>query len=717
MNKFWRKPQQMTVMAGAPMQRFYLRSVRNKLFAVVLLTSMAALLVTAVSMAIYDLRSYRARAVKDLSMQAELIGRASIPALEFNDRKFAKNNLALLEVRPSIEAAALYNAAGLLYASFGPGAFAGSIAPPPDSGTLRISGDKIELYRSILQNGDAIGTIYLKAEYGLNERLLTYLGILLAVSSFALLISLALSTWLQAIIMRPIYSVTELARKVVERRDYSLRATKTTEDEIGFMVDAFNSMLQEIEKRTQDQLSTLKKSEREREFTLYISQHDALTGLPNRSMFNKRLEEAIKEAQASNGTVHVLFLDVDRFKEINDSLGHYIGDILLTAVAKRLQSHIRNTDFLARLSGDEFGIICKNQGRIEDLASTLVYELSRPFRLDDHHVSTSISIGITSFPDDASRPEQLLANADMAMYGAKNNGRSAFQLYTADMEQAAKRRHAIKVSLHAALIANELEMYYQPVFSLKDNALCSVEALIRWPYTSISLLTPTELVDVAEDTGMIIELGEWILRTVCGHVKSWQEQGFDLKVAINVSSIQLKEPLFLHMLNGILDECELDPAMLCFEITERVLVENNAINRDLIEALSHKGIQISVDDFGTGFSSLSYLKYFSVNALKIDQTFVRGLPSDKEDAAITTAIISLAQGLGINVVAEGIENREQLEFLKALHCEQGQGYIFSRPLSHADLLQALHSETWHFLPDLQPPLNVTPLSRHEPRQN
>ncbi|HEX5539675.1 MAG TPA: diguanylate cyclase, partial [Methylophilaceae bacterium] len=384
LNKFWRKPQLMTVRAGAPMRRFYLRSVRNKLFAVVLLTSMAALFVTAVSMAIYDLRSYRTRMVHDLSMQAELIGRASIPALEFNDRKLATSNLSLLEVRPMIEAAALYNADGLLYAIYGKGIFNSSIELPFNTDKMRFADDEVDLYRPIIHNGEVVGVIFLKADYALKERLLSYLGILLAVSSFALLISLALSTWLQAIIMRPIYSVTELARRVVERRDYSLRATKTTEDEIGFMVDAFNGMLQEIEKRTEDQLATLKKSEREREFTLYISQHDALTGLPNRSMFNKQLEEAINEARSSNSTVHVLFLDVDRFKEINDTLGHYIGDILLTAVAKRLQSHIRHSDFLARLSGDEFGIICRNQGRIEDMAATLVYELSRPFKLDDH---------------------------------------------------------------------------------------------------------------------------------------------------------------------------------------------------------------------------------------------------------------------------------------------------------------------------------------------
>ena len=667
--------------AGMPVRRFYLRSVRNKLFAVVVLTSMAALLVTAIAMAIYDLRSYRARWVSDLNMQAELIGRVNVPALEFNDRVFAKTSLALLEVQPQIESAALYNANGFLYASYGRGVFSSSInVPSRHDGTL-FDGDEIELYRSVMHNGERIGIIYLKANYALSERLLSYLGILLGVMSFALLVSLALTTWLQAIIMRPIESVTDLMRKVVERRDYSLRAPKTTQDEIGFMVDTFNGMLKE--------------SELERERTLYISQHDALTGLPNRGMFNRQLEEAIGEARASGSSVHVLFIDVDRFKEINDSLGHHIGDVLLASVAKRLSSHIRKTDFLARLSGDEFGIICRNQGRIEDLAATLVYELSRPFSLDDHHVSTSVSIGITRYPEDSNQPAQLLANADMAMYSAKNSGRSAFRLYSADMEQAAKRRHAIKVSLHAAIANNQLAMHYQPVFSLQDRTLCGVEALIRWPYTDIMLLTPTELVDVAEDTGMIIELGEWILRTVCGHTRQWLEQGHALRVAINISSIQLKEPQFLQLVDRILADYELDASCLNFEITERVLVENNAINRELIDELSSKGIQISVDDFGTGFSSLSYLKYFTVHALKIDQTFVRGLPTDKEDVAITTAIISLAQGLGINVVAEGIENRAQLEFLQELNCDQGQGYIFSRPLTHEALLLALQSGDWH----------------------
>ena|GEM_PF-2632430 len=674
---------------------FYQRSVTNRLFFGVVLTTLSALLIMGILMAMYDLRDYRDNSIKDLNMQAELIGRAAVPALQFADPKLAHSNLALLQVRPKIYAAALYDETGKLFASYGEQETAPFPATITPVSSMHIGEDNISIYKPIVQNNEQVGTIFLQAEFMLKQRLLSYLGILLGVSSFALLVSLMFSYWLQRKIARPILAISALAREVVERRDYSLRAVKTTDDEIGYMVDAFNSMLTEIERQTQIQKEALKESELERERTLYISQHDLLTGLPNRDMFNKELEEAISNAKLTDSTVHVLFIDVDRFKEINDTLGHYVGDVLLAAVAKRLRSHIRKTDFVARLSGDEFGIICRNQLRIDELASTLVYELSRPFNLDDHEVSTSVSIGITSYPEDSTQSTQLLMNADMAMYSAKNSGRAAFQVYTNDLELASKRRHTIKAGLLAALTNNELEVFYQPVFSIKDNSLHSVEALIRWPDTMIPLLTPTELVDVAEDTGIIVKLGEWILRTACRHAREWQDYGYKLRVAVNISSRQLREPAFIQLVQDVLEENDLEPQYLDLEITERVLVENSTMNRDSIQELRDKGVYVSVDDFGTGFSSLSYLKHFKVNALKIDQIFVKGLPFDKEDVAITTAIISLAEGLGINVVAEGIETEEQLAFLRSLNCHHGQGYVFSHPLSQEELTGQLQNKRWN----------------------
>lgn len=673
---------------------FYMRSIRNKLFYGVVLTTLSALLIMGILMAVYDVRNYRENWIKDLNMQANLIGKACIPALQFEDPKLATNNLKLLQVQPKIYSAALYDEQGRLFARYGETHEMPVILSSSQAGTVQVMEDQVLLYKPIIQNAEQVGFIMLRAEFALKQRLLNYLGILLGVTSFALIISLLLSYWMQRRITRPILSISALARKVVEKRDYSLRAKKTTEDEIGYLTDAFNSMLVEIEHQTKIQKDALKESELERERTLYISQHDLLTGLPNRDMFNKELEEAITYARVTDSTIHVLFIDVDRFKEINDTLGHYVGDVLLAAVAKRLRSHIRKTDFVARLSGDEFGIICRNQQRVDELASTLVYELSRPFNLDDHEVSTSVSIGITSYPQDSTQSTQLLMNADMAMYRAKNSGRSAYEIYTSDLELAGKRRHTIKAGLLGALANNELEIFYQPVFSIKDKSLYSVEALIRWPDTSIPLLTPTELVDVAEDTGIIVRLGEWILRTACQNARALQNQGFNLRVAVNISSRQLREPAFIRLVEDTLDENDLAAPYLDLEITERVLVENSTMNRDSIKQLQNKGIFISVDDFGTGFSSLSYLKHFKVDALKIDQIFVKGLPYEKEDVAITTAIISLAKGLGINVIAEGIETEEQLQFLDELDCQYGQGFAFSHPLSFDELSDNLKSNRW-----------------------
>ncbi|MGN6388389.1 MAG: putative bifunctional diguanylate cyclase/phosphodiesterase [Burkholderiaceae bacterium] len=679
--------------------RLPVRSVRTKLFAGVLVTSLVALLVMSITLAVYDLRSNRAMRINDLDTQAELIGRASVPALQFDDPDLARHNLALLQVRPAIEAAALYDARGELYAQYRRHAGAlGQPLPvrPSAAATTEVSGENIVVQRRFYQNGELIGSIYLQGRYELYERLRNYTGILLLVSALALLVSLLLSRWLQATITRPIIAVTDLARRVVERRDYTLRAERTTDDEIGYMVDAFNQMLSEVERRTDAQQAALRDSESERERTLFISRHDSLTKLPNRSMFHRTLQEAVQEAERDGRSVQVLFLDVDRFKEINDSLGHYVGDVLLTAVADRLRECVGTAGTVARLSGDEFGVLCRDHPDVDRLAAGLVEAMSRPFDIEGHHVIASTSVGITSFPADTRQPDQLLMNADMAMYAAKTAGRSTFRRYTGDLEHAARRRQVIKSSLREALANDELVVHYQPVVGLADNLLRSVEALVRWPRQDIPLLTTTELVAVAEDGGLIVEMGEWMLRTVCREAKSWQERHDRfIKVAVNISSRQLKDAGFIALIDDILRETGLAPQYLDLEITERVLVENDAANRSSIEALKARGIYISVDDFGTGFSSLSYLKHFSVDALKIDQLFVRGLPHDKEDAAITSAIISLARGLGINVVAEGIETPEQLAYLKAEGCDRGQGYLFSRPVSAQALLAHIERGVWH----------------------
>lgn len=420
------------------------------------------------------------------------------------------------------------------------------------------------------------------------------------------------------------------------------------------------------------------------ERTLYLSQHDSLTALPNRSMFHEELSHAINTAKANKSQVGILFIDIDRFKDINDSLGHHTGDAILKHVAQRLIDSTRKSDIVARLGGDEFGIICSGltrQSEAELLANKLVKKLSMPFNIENHQISAGASIGVTVFPKDGDDPVQILKNADMAMYRAKSSGRSNYQLYTENLDTDAKRRHAIEEALRTALDKDQLTLHYQPLIELASGALCGVEALLRWEDGTVPLLTCEELIAVADETGLIVPIGEWALRSACKQGRIWQDEGIlNARVAVNLSSRQLKDSTFLRIVDQILEESQLEPEHLELEITESLLMENNQINISVLQALKKRGIHIAVDDFGTGFSSLSYLKHFPVDTLKIDQLFVKCLPENQHDAAIASAIIGMAHSLGMSVVAEGIEREEQLDFLKSLGCNFGQGFLFSPPV-------------------------------------
>jgi diguanylate cyclase (GGDEF)-like protein/PAS domain S-box-containing protein len=420
------------------------------------------------------------------------------------------------------------------------------------------------------------------------------------------------------------------------------------------------------------------------ERALYLAQHDSLTGLPNRKSFHDELGELLAEAKNGGTEIAVMFIDLDRFKTVNDSLGHHAGDELLKCVAQRLQESVRKTDIIARLSGDEFGIICthlRSHREAEQLADKLVKTLTRPFRLGKDQVTTGGSIGVTVFPRDSIDADQLLINADLAMYRAKNQGRSNYVLYTEQLNDEAARRHALDEASRLALQRNEFELHYQPQFALGTDHICGLEALLRWKNPGLPMVTTAEFVALADDTGLIVPLGEWVLRTACAQLKTWHDQGFPgLRVAVNMSYRQIKEAGFLKMLDRVFAETGVDPNAVELEITEGLLMQNTSTNTSLLHALKDKGLRLSVDDFGTGFSSLSYLKHFPVDSLKIDQTFIKHLPDNRNDASITSAIIGLGHSMNLTVVAEGIETEEQATFLKERSCDCGQGFYFAHAL-------------------------------------
>ena len=415
----------------------------------------------------------------------------------------------------------------------------------------------------------------------------------------------------------------------------------------------------------------------------HIAHHDALTGLPNRSLLQDRLTQALVAAERNGMRVAVLFLDLDRFKSVNDTLGHDVGDALLKTVAERLQGVVRDIDTVCRLGGDEFVIVLGSVISTDDavmVAERILEGLARPAEVLGHHLRISTSIGVSQFPEDGRDAQTLMKNADTAMYTAKSRGRNNFQFFSADMNAAATRFFQLEQHLRHAVARNELVLHYQPQVDVAAGRVCGLEALVRWQNPESGLVPPNEFIPVAEETGLIIELGEWVLREACRQLRAWYDAGWPrVPVAVNLSARQFQQKDLVVRIGGILKESGLPPESLELEITESSLMHSVDEALAQVQALAMMGVHLTIDDFGTGYSSLAYLKRFPVGRLKIDRSFVRDLCEDREDAAIVASIIGLAKTLGMDVVAEGVETAAQLAALRSEGCRLCQGFLFSKP--------------------------------------
>jgi diguanylate cyclase (GGDEF)-like protein len=408
-----------------------------------------------------------------------------------------------------------------------------------------------------------------------------------------------------------------------------------------------------------------------------------LTGLPNRAMFHDRLDHAMMQARRNNRLVALLFLDLDNFKLVNDTLGHAAGDGLLDEVAGRLKDCVREADTVARLGGDEFAVILEsvsNASAVATAANVLIDCVARTYRLEGQDVRVTASIGITLFPDDADNRTTLCRNADTAMYRAKELGRNNFQFFTADLTARATERMAMESRLRNALANNEFAIYYQPKLNLSTGSVMGMEALLRWHNPDLGQISPEVFIPILESTGHIIEVGDWVLESACHFTQGLRARGHQVDIAINLSARQVADADLPDRIRKFLAATNLPAAALELEITETLLIENLSVAVAALTEMNAIGVRVAIDDFGTGYSSLAYLKRLPIDTLKIDRTFVRDLPADAEDVAITTAIVALAHSLKLEIVAEGIETADQAEFLATLGCAFGQGYWFSRPL-------------------------------------
>ncbi len=417
----------------------------------------------------------------------------------------------------------------------------------------------------------------------------------------------------------------------------------------------------------------------------YLAQHDALTDLPNRVLLSDRLVEATALSKRHRRKLAVLFLDIDRFKQINDSLGHIVGDRLLQSVARRLCTCVRTSDTVSRQGGDEFVILLWEVRHEHDAAVTaekILQSLRQPHVIDGHEIHITGSIGIVTYPDDGLDAATLMKNADFAMYHAKDTGRDNFQFFKADMNVSAVERQSLEGDLRHAIERNELFLHYQPKIELLTGAIVGAEVLVRWQHPVRGIVPPDQFIPVAEDCGLIVPIGRWVLREACRQARAWQSVGLQpARVAVNISSVELRATGFASAVRAILTETDLEPCHLELELTETFLMQDSNSTAEVLKELKDIGVLLALDDFGTGYSSLSYLKRFPIDALKIDRSFVRDLTTDADDAGIVTAVIGMGKNLHMPVVAEGVETREQLEFLQEHNCPQGQGFYFSRPVS------------------------------------
>ncbi len=438
----------------------------------------------------------------------------------------------------------------------------------------------------------------------------------------------------------------------------------------------------------------------------YLASHDSLTDLPNREMFNGMLRRAIDSAARYQRQFALLFIDLDRFKVINDSLGHDAGDMLLVEIGSRLRRALRSSDVVARLGGDEFVVILEEAAErheVERISGELLSVLSQPLQLSGHECHTTASIGIAMYPSDGADIQTLTKNADMAMYLAKEDGKNGFRFFTKEIKTQSIERLRLESALRRALERDQFSLHYQPKIDMASGQITGVEALLRWNHPDLGTVSPGQFIPLAEETGLIVPIGRWVLKEACAQNMAWQRCGLrPVTVAVNLSPRQFADPHLLQDVDEALLASGMSPVLLQLEVTESMVMRNVSRAIKVLDAIQSRGIRLAIDDFGTGYSSMSLMKQFPIDTIKIDRSFVRDLPVDTEDQAIAQAIISMGKALGMTVIAEGVETVEQETFLRNHACDEMQGFLFSRPLPAKQMADLLRTESRLVSPPLQP---------------
>jgi diguanylate cyclase (GGDEF)-like protein len=675
---------------------FYNLQIAYKLRLVIWLITLAALLISGTLLIVNTRVTLKHVLVNRLITQGDIIAANCTALLIAHDRRAAAEALSALSADKGVMSAKIFLKDGELLADYHKKI---GVAKQTDVFSIplyQFTENTLLIKRPVILQGDVLG--YVVIEHDLNEMNRKLWFSISIISVFLLgiaFLAFLMATLLQRGITRPILKLANLARRVAQEQDYSIRAESFGQDEIGMLTQHFNEMLEQIQIRDK----RLETYNRELEETVvkrtgqlenlnrkleHQVQHDILTQLPNRVLFDDRLKYAIFRADRNKEKVALLFVDLDYFKQINDSFGHEAGDHVLLQVAKRLEECVRGEDTVARFAGDEFILLLSGLSFMIDVnvvAAKIAVELTKPIPYKSFSLNISASIGVAVYPDDANNAEMLLKAADVAMYHAKNRGRNRYQFYSSEMNKKVGERINLEAELHQALLEDEFELYFQPLVDLKTQQICSLETLLRWRHPQMGLLKPEKFLTHAEETGLITVIDEWMLSKVCKQIRNWQDRGYKhLHVRVNLAKRDFLQKDFFDVFFTILNEAKVLPEHLSVEIKEQVLMDETPSTIELLQRLRKSCIQLSVDDFGTGYTSLYTLQRCPVDFVKIDSSYINEINADNENCTMIRAIIAMAHSLNLKVIAEGVETETQVEFLKQLDCDMGQGYLFYKPL-------------------------------------
>jgi diguanylate cyclase (GGDEF)-like protein len=673
---------------------------KTKLNIALLMSSGIAASILFIFMLMNTVYHLRQELVSQISTLTEVTAANSAAALVFNDTKSAENTLAALHVKPEIIFAEIRDSKNQRFAIFQRSQNAADYAEDFDRD--RFWDPILSISRFVILDNGSIGHVRIVADLSRQISIISEQILALTIATIISLIStLLIANRFRNMIASPIEQVASTAKAIAQDQNFSRRVPQAGSDEVGQLVDAFNQMVEQIEdreKRLQGELQHRILAEHEFE---KLAHYDTLTGLPNRFMFHQALGLTMKRAKNLGNKVALFFIDLDNFKVINDSLGHATGDMLLKILSQRMVKCVRGSDIVCRLGGDEFTIIIdhvKGLEYITDIANKLAVSFAETVKLKEFEFQSTASIGIALFPDDATAADDLLRNADTAMYFAKSHGRSNFQFFSSAMNERANRRLVIESHLRHAIEKNELFLVYQPQVDFTTGRIVSAEALLRWASPELGNVSPVEFIPVAEETGLIQKIGEFVMETACLQTRRWlDEEGISLRVAVNVSIRQFGARQFIDNIQALLTRTGLPVKLLELELTESCIMDNVDDTLRKIRKLHELGIRLSIDDFGTGYSSMSYLKQLPISQLKIDQSFVRDIPENREDVAIVRAVLQLSHGLKLESLAEGVETVEQVRFLAQEGCMIAQGYYFSRPVpvdEFSALLRGSQEYSW-----------------------